>query len=494
MGEIQTIAEIPNVNSFIYSDKIAVIEPSSRGEYGRSVSYSELQRQVIEAKKILSACGINKGDHIGLISRNCIEYIVYYFAILGLNALCVPLSPAECKLDLIEISTNCSLKYYILINITDNYQGLNTVHTISNTKICANENYLGFQKALPDDSVLLMKTSGSTAKAKVCVHTNKSLLFSARSHLNAVGYTDEEIGLVVLPLVYSSAHTSQFIPILLVGGTLIIYPQDKFVNILSIKNYIERYSITSICLQSSQLSLWTQFEQDDKIDSKLKTLKTVCFAGGPASYKAYSYLRSKYTDKSFMQAYGLTEAGPRVSINDRGVSADDRSCGRSVEGVEVIICDDHGKPLPVDIAGEICVKGPNLMLYYYNLSEEENKEFFHKGYLLTGDIGTVDNSGRITIVGRKKNIIIKQGMKISPEEIEAQINKHTSVLESYVHGQKDSIYGEIVVAEIVLKEDIQTTDIFMFLKENLAGYKIPDIINQVSFIEKTDNGKIKRLR
>lgn len=494
MREIQKIAEIPKVNSVIYSDKVAVFEPGIIGKDGKSVCYSELERQVTEAKRILIACGINKGDHVGLISRNCIEYVVYYFAVLGLNALCVPLSPAECKLDLMEISMSCSLKYYVLINITDNYHGLNTVNEHLNIKICTNKNYQGVQKALPDDSVLLMKTSGSTAKAKVCVHTNKSLLFSARSHLKAVGYTENEIGLVVLPMVYSFVHTSQFISIFLVGGTLIIYPQDKFVNILSIKKYVKMYSITSICLQASQLSLWSQFEQDDKVDSKLQTLKTVCFAGGPASYNAYSYLRSKYTNISFLQAYGLTEAGPRVSINDRNVSADDKSCGRPVKGVEVIICDDHRQSLPVNHSGEVCVKGPNLMLYYYNLSEEENKAFFHEEYFLTGDIGTMDHRGVITIIGRKKNIIIKQGMKISPEEIEAQINKHPSVLESYVYGQEDNIYGEIIVAEIVLKEDIKTAHIFSFLKGILAAYKIPDIINKVSSFEKTENGKIKRLK
>jgi acyl-CoA synthetase (AMP-forming)/AMP-acid ligase II len=158
--------------------------------------------------------------------------------------------------------------------------------------------------------------------------------------------------------------------------------------------------------------------------------------------------------------------------------------------MSVKIVDKDGRDLEPGKQGRILVKGPNVMKGYYN----EEKQIVIDGWLHTGDIGYLDEDGYLYITGREKNIIISGGQNICPEEVEACLNSHDMVKESKVMAEKDSVTGEIVVAQIVLnvKGQFERNKIVEHCKSHLANYKIPKKFYIVDELEKSASGKIKR--
>jgi long-chain acyl-CoA synthetase len=214
--------------------------------------------------------------------------------------------------------------------------------------------------------------------------------------------------------------------------------------------------------------------------------------GGAAVQSAVAERWREITGSELVEGYGLTEASPVVCINPvRRPRLG--TVGLPVPSTEVTIRDDHGNDLPVGEAGEICVRGPQVMQGYWHRHDESTLVLTENGWLHTGDIGAFDADGYLKILDRKKDMVNVSGFKVFPNEVEDVMAQHPGVLESAVIGVADPHTGQAVKL-FVVKRDVALTeaDLSKFARERLAAYKVPRVIVFVDSLPKSNVGKIVR--
>ena len=199
------------------------------------------------------------------------------------------------------------------------------------------------------------------------------------------------------------------------------------------------------------------------------------------------------TGCTLVEAFGLTETCPAVCINPLSLKEYNGSIGLPISSTYCQLIDSEGKTINNGEAGELCVKGPQVMQGYWNLPEETSNAFTKDGWLKTGDVAKMDGNGYFYIVDRIKDMILVSGFNVYPNEIESVIVEHESVLECGVIGVADETRGEAVKAFVVKKDDSLTeAELIQYCKENLTGYKTPDKIIFIQELPKTNVGKVLR--
>ncbi|MEH2331109.1 class I adenylate-forming enzyme family protein [Nostoc sp.] len=225
----------------------------------------------------------------------------------------------------------------------------------------------------------------------------------------------------------------------------------------------------------------------------LNSVRYYFSAAAPMPIEVAQTWQDKY-GKVINEGYGLTETSPCASYN-HDLKYKLGSIGAPIENVEMKVIDDNGRQVELSELGQIVIRGPNVMLGYWN-RPLETAEVIKNGWFHTGDIGWVDEDGFFYIVDRLKDMINVSGFKVYPTEVENVIYQHSSVAEVAVYGVKDAIKGEIVQANIILRQGkiISEEQILKFCSERMAKYKLPCAINFVDFLPKNPTGKVlKRL-
>ena len=199
------------------------------------------------------------------------------------------------------------------------------------------------------------------------------------------------------------------------------------------------------------------------------------------------------TGVPLVEAYGLTETSPAVTINPLDLKAFNHSIGLPVSSTEISIRDDEGNEQAIGQRGELCVRGPQVTPGYWQRPEETARVFTADGYLRTGDIAIIDEKGFITLVDRKKDMILVSGFNVYPNEIEDVVASHPGVLEVAAIGVPDERSGEAVKVFVVRKDPALTSEaVLAHCRENLTGYKIPHHIEFRDELPKSNVGKILR--
>jgi long-chain acyl-CoA synthetase len=192
------------------------------------------------------------------------------------------------------------------------------------------------------------------------------------------------------------------------------------------------------------------------------------------------------------QLYGCTEAGTLTANMDDDPAASFESVGRPVDGVAVLVEDDEGEQVAPGTVGEIAVRSPGLTSGYADM-EELNREAFRDGFFLSGDLGMLDDDGRLTITGRKKLLIEVGGYKVDPIEVEDVVVAHPNVAEAVVVGVETKVQGEeLVKAVVVPKAEMDERDLIGFCQQRLANFKVPQVVEFREEIPKSPLGKILR--
>ena len=212
-----------------------------------------------------------------------------------------------------------------------------------------------------------------------------------------------------------------------------------------------------------------------------------------AVQKAVADKWKQVTGQTLIEAYGLTETSPAATINPLDLAEYNGSIGLPISSTEAVIRGDDGRDLPLGEPGEICIRGPQVMKGYWNRPDETAKVIMSDGFLLTGDIGIMDEKGFIRIVDRKKDMILVSGFNVYPNEIEAVVSMHPGVLEVAAVGVPDDKSGEAVKIFVVKKDPALSTEaLIAHCKQNLTGYKIPKHVEFRNDLPKTNVGKILR--
>ena len=341
-----------------------------------------------------------------------------------------------------------------------------------------------------DDIAFLQYTGGTTGVSKGAMLTHRNIIANLQqSHAWIAPFLrEEEIIITALPLYHIFALTANCLTFFKIGATnvLITNPRD----IPGFIKEIGKYQFSTITGVNTLFNAMVNNPEFAKLDlSKLH----LTLGGGMAVQRAVAERWKEITGATLIEAYGLTETSPAATMNPIDIIEYNGTIGLPISSTEVAIRDDDGKDLALGQAGELCIRGPQVMKGYWNRPEETAKAIMADGFLRTGDVAVIDSSGFIKIVDRKKDMILVSGFNVYPNEIEDVLAMHPGVLESAAVGVPDPKTGEAVKIYVVKKDpDLTEASLLEHCRANLTGYKVPRQIAFRNELPKTNVGKILR--
>ena len=342
----------------------------------------------------------------------------------------------------------------------------------------------------PDDIALLQYTGGTTGKSKAAILTHRNLLSNVQQVSNWIEphiKPGDEIIITALPLFHIFSFTVNCLTFLKIGAenVLIANPRDlnSFLKVLKKKKFTVMTAVNTLF---NLLMTSKKFKNLDFSSFKFSV------GGGMAVLSETAKRWKEITGTNIIQGYGLTETSPVISIN-KITDAYNGSIGLPVQSTSIKIIDNNGDIINDSQPGELCVKGPQVMSGYWKYSEEHDNPFTEDGFFKTGDIASINDQGYLTIVDRKKDMIISSGYNVFPNEIEDYLSTHPDIHEAGIIGVPDKNRGEYIKAFIVTKnKNLVATDIISFCKNGLTEYKVPKEVIFIEDLPKTNVGKILR--
>ena len=341
-----------------------------------------------------------------------------------------------------------------------------------------------------DDLAFLQYTGGTTGVSKGAMLTHRNIIANLQqAHAWIKPFIrDEEIIITALPLYHIFALTANCLTFFKIGATnvLITNPRD----IPGFIKEIGKYPFTTITGVNTLFNAMVNNPEFEKIDLSQLHLT---LGGGMAVQRAVAERWKQITGATLIEAYGLTETSPAATMNPVDIIEYNGTIGLPISSTEVVIRDDDGKDLALGEAGELCIRGPQVMKGYWNRPEETAKVLMEDGFLRTGDVAVMDGSGYVKIVDRKKDMILVSGFNVYPNEIEDVLAMHPGVLESAAVGVPDPKTGEAVKIYVVKKDpDLTEASLLEHCRANLTAYKVPRQIAFRNQLPKTNVGKILR--
>ena len=342
----------------------------------------------------------------------------------------------------------------------------------------------------PNDVAVLQYTGGTTGVAKGAMLSHRNLVANAlqgKAMFDTYGLIDAgEVFLLPLPLYH--IYTFTFSMIMLNGGNhcvLIPNPRD----LPSITKAMQQYPVTGFCGLNTLFVALCQRADFAALDfHKMKAT----ISGGMALTSSAAQKWKEITGTDIYEGYGLTEASPVVSINP-GTNNQPGTIGLPLVETDIKIADDNGNALDINQPGELCVKGPQVMLGYWRRDDETHKVLDAEGWLRTGDVAVVREDGFIKIVDRIKDMIVVSGFKVFPGEVEEVVSRHPDVVECAAIGVPDEHSGEVVQVFVVPRRaDLTEKEIRDFSHEHLTGYKVPKHVVFRKELPKSNVGKVLR--
>lgn len=496
-------------------------------------------RQVNELSQYFAAylqnLGLKKGTRIAIMMPNLLQYPIVLFAILRAGYIVVNTNPlytsdelthqindsgAEAIIVLANFAHTVekslpklsNLKHVIITEIGDLFPLIKRgvvnwiVKYIKKMVPAYNiQNSVKFNDALNqgknfslshislnhDDIAFLQYTGGTTGVAKGAVLTHGNMIanvLQATAWITPLEMKSNEIIITALPLYHIFSLTANCLTFFALGAKniLITNPRDLSHFVKEIKNS----QFTAITGVNTLFNALINHPKFDTIDfSKLK----LALAGGMALQKSVSIAWHEKTHSRILEAYGLTETSPAVTINPMYLTEYNSSIGLPLPSTEISIRDEEGQELKVGEKGELCVKGPQVMPGYWQRQDETDLVFWQDDYLRTGDIAKVDENGFVYLVDRKKDMILVSGFNVYPNEVEQVISMHPKVLEVGVIGTKQNGSGEKVKACVVKNDpSLSAEELIAHCRKHLTAYKVPKIVEFFDELPKTNVGKILR--
>ena len=342
-----------------------------------------------------------------------------------------------------------------------------------------------------EDAAFLQYTGGTTGVAKGAVLTHRNIvanLQQAHAWISPVVTEGREIIITALPLYHIFSLTANCLTFIKIGATNVLIPNPR--DIPGFIKELAKHRFTVITGVNTLFNALLNNPEFAKLDfSSLR----VALGGGMAVQQAVAEKWKQITGVALVEAYGLTETSPAVTINPLDLKAFNHSIGLPISSTEVSIRDDDGIEQAIGQRGELCVRGPQVTPGYWNRPEETRRVFTADGFLRTGDIAVMDDKGFVTLVDRKKDMILVSGFNVYPNEVEDIVANHPGVLEVAAIGVPDERSGEAVKVFVVRKDPALTAEaLIAHCRENLTGYKVPHHVEFRDELPKSNVGKILR--
>jgi acyl-CoA synthetase (AMP-forming)/AMP-acid ligase II len=455
---------------------------------GRVLTFQELHTRVEGIAGTLTSHGFGAGDRLALLLPNGPDYIEIMYACSMLGVIGVPLntrlSTAEIDRVLEDARPHGIVRHSSLAvpGVQLSWQQVIDEEPLPIRSDPAPKIFYD-----PDAVLGLIYTSGTTGQPKGVMVTHGNILADVHNFNYWMRYTEGGIYLHAAPIFHIADFPSMFAAPAF-GAKQITIP--KF-SVQTFCETVERERVTHTVLVPTMINLLTQFPDVRKHD--LSSLQVLAYGGSPMAPELVHRTRELLPNVKLIQVYGLSETGFLTGLQDQEHTEDKMtSCGRPCPGVDLQVEDPSGKPVDPGQAGELIVRGANVMRGYWN-NPEETARAFRDGFFRTGDIGRQDTAGYFYIMDRLKDMIVTGGENVYSGEVEAVIYAHPAVREVAVFGVPDSQWGELVMACVVLKtaESLTADELVAFCRRSLASYKLP---RRVEFSEtdlpKSSSGKV----
>lgn len=463
------------------------------------LTWSGLLKKVISISKFLIQLDIKKGESVAICMSNGSNALQIFYAIIygGFRVTPLNLAAGPAALGHAISHSKCNYILYddeqseILSNALEETNANPTTINVKNNTFENIKNNIQFHDLTPDDHALLMYTSGTTGVPKGVIHTHSSLLAGGWTTSVAHELDPNDRALCVLPLYHINGLCVTVMAPLISGGSSVICPKfssSKF------WQDCEKYTITWFSVVPTIISHLLHGKNDP---SKIvcKNLRFGRSASAPLAIDTQSNFENRF-GVPIIETMGLTETAAQILSNP--LPPKQRKIGSPgiAFGNDVKILKNDGTDQLVNIIGEIAVKGPNIMLEYLDNIEATQSTFINGGWLLTGDLGYMDDDGYVFVSGRLKELIIKGGENISPREIDDALYAHKDVIEAAAFAIPCDIYGQRIEAAIRLSiNSIASEDEFIELcRSKLGKFKAPDRIYFLDELPKGPSGKIQRIK
>lgn len=486
-----------------------LIEPSRAAYYRREITWNVFNEKANRFANLLIERGIKKGEKVGILLMNCLEWLPIYFGILKTGALAVPLnfrySADEIKycvelaeIDILvfgpefigrveEIADEISkgrLLYFVgdgCPGFAEDYNAHTANCSSQSPKIDVND----------DDEAAIYFSSGTTGFPKAILHNHESLMHAAKAEQNHHGQTKDDVFLCIPPLYHTGAKMHWF-GSLLTGGKAVLLKGTSPKTILQAVSEEHCTIVWLLVPWAQDLLLALDNKELDIADYDLDQWRLMHIGAQPVPPSLIKHWKEYFPHHKYDTNYGLSESiGP--GCVHLGVDNIDKvgAIGKAGYGWEAKIIDEQGETVKQGETGELAVKGPGVMTCYYR-DPKATAEVLHDGWLYTGDMAMEDEDGFIFLVDRKKDVIISGGENIYPVQIEDFLRTNEAILDVAVIGLADHRLGEISAAIIELKPGVECTeeDIQEFCKK-LPRYKRPRKIIFAD-VPRNPTGKIEK--
>ena len=504
-------------------------------EVGYERTYAELNEEVDRIAKGLLGLGFRNGDHLAIWTINRPEWIVLFLATAKIGIVLVPvntyfraqelqylLKQSDCR----ALITSDGLKnnnyvqvindicpelksskpgflfsgefplLRMIISFDSDQEGMYRWSQIEKFGHLISDNDYEELKSivLPDDVSRIIYTSGTTGFPKGAMLTHKMLVNNAFSGAARIRYNKSDRICHSLPFFHSFGLTSGILHPMVEGSLNIAL--THFSPLLFLET-IEKEKVTTIIGVPAMLNAILYHPDLGKYD--YSSLVNACMSGSPIVPQLFDELTEKMSLKRLANGYGLTECSPGCCYCSPYAPLEKRreTMGTAMDFVEMKIIDPNtGVKLPAGKQGEICVRGFNVMKGYYRMPEATKQIIDNENWLHTGDLGIVDEDGYYTITGRMKDLIIRGGENIYPQELEEFILSHPAVREVQIVSVPSEKYSEEVFAFIIPQKGALVTheDIKQYVAENMARFKVPSYVAFVEQMPMTATGKVQKFR
>lgn len=454
----------------------------------KAITYKELYAS---AKRVASLLEDYRNEVILLYLPNSIDYYIAYFAILELDSVITPIHNLSTIHNLNAVRKLTGSRILITSRSQENIARAMNIHTFyidKNQLECPTPLTKFEDNNIAENTVILLETSGSTSKSKLVMLTDENILTNITSLKKSMGDFEENAKAMIISFLGSShGNTSEMLFYLFYKIPVVLY--DGFVNISKLLRILATNQITRIHLVSPLLILLCKTDRKfiDRFD--LSKLCRISFGSCMFPKKLLEKGLERFPHTILVQDYGLTEASPLVTtMTDKDWLCKFGSIGKPLEGIDIRIEYQNAK----SNIGELQIKGKGVTSGYYK-DTQENAKLFNNGWLRTRDLVNMDSEGYLYFVGRIGRIIMSNGYRINPEEIEGVITSIRGVRGALVYGTEDEIRENCINVDIVLEEDcvISEEDIISHCAQYLPSYKIPQKVYIVKTLEQTATGKIK---
>lgn len=465
---------------------------------GTSVSYAQLNRMSQSAGQVLSEAGIERGDRVCLMLANVPAFAVWYYAALRIGAIAVSISTRSAPAEVSYFTSDCGARFFVSDEATLNsvvgelpetvvqhVQTSDLGDTVDRTPLpAASETSAGWVDADPNDPATILYTSGTTgfAKGAVLSHMNVRSNVNAFNHL--CGMNSDDHILLAVPLFHCFGQNALLNSALNAGSTLVL--QRRF-DLNESKRLIAEEGVT----QLYGVPMMFQLLLDSCETADLEKVNYCFSAAATLPVQVGERWQHKF-GLPIHEGYGLTETSPFASYNHRNRFVCG-SIGTPIDNVEMKVVDTETRQeCLTGKLGEIIIRGPNVMLGYWNRAEE-TREVLRDGWFHSGDIGRIDDDGFFYVVDRVKDMIAVGGLKVFPAEVERVLLDHPAIVEVAVVGIPDEVFGEQVVAFVVLADNGDErvlASIIQYAKSQLANYKSPRSVVPIAELPRNPAGKI----